>query len=418
VQIETGEAYVVKMSGTPPQAMRFDLKAELGGIAIRIPYPNAGAYTVWANGREIPYTPWDAAAGRHAPLTEAAGCGENRFVGVENFLDFYLTPGCAIEIKPRDAIMTSVRMEWTLEEFYADQGVTRFSDRVAATLGVHRSTVHVVAVYEGSVIVDFWVGAPWDDEEPESTLLALKNDLMGHIVAGTINLGAPILGAVTDGKIIVGTCYENCDEQGGDDEDDLWDDLVNGDGEGGDGDTDEDDAGRPTQEQPISIQVKVTRAQAAADVKGPILVLAVLAVVLVLIVIVIVARMCCSKSAVTKQETVLRKLDTGPQEEQYTVKADDEKSMFAGKREPRRNKMTDQDNYNSNLAADVLYQTKKQHAREEAALVGDQDDGSSRPVTQSREKETAPHSSMAREVDSSEYGSVHTVAERKKQPPL
>jgi len=65
----------------------------------------------------------------------------------------------------------------------------------------------------------------------------------------------------------------------------------------------------------------------------PILILAVLAIVLILIVVVIVARMCCSQSAtVTKQETVLRKLDTGPQEEQYTVKADDEKSMFAGRR--------------------------------------------------------------------------------------
>jgi hypothetical protein len=179
--------------------MRFELKAELGGIAIRIPYPNAGSYTVWANGREMPYTPWDPAAGRHAALTEAAGCGENRFVGIENFLDFYLTPGCDIKIVPRDAIMTSVRLEWTLAEFYADQGVTRFSDRVAAALGIHRSTIHVVAVYEGSVIIDFFINAEEDDEEAETTLFTIKNDLMGKIVANAIDLGAPILGAVTDG---------------------------------------------------------------------------------------------------------------------------------------------------------------------------------------------------------------------------
>lgn len=49
--------------------MRWELKADLGGIEIRVPYPNAGAYTVWANGREMPYTPWDPAAGRHAALT-------------------------------------------------------------------------------------------------------------------------------------------------------------------------------------------------------------------------------------------------------------------------------------------------------------------------------------------------------------
>jgi hypothetical protein len=114
-------------------------------------------------------------------------------------LDFYLTPDCDIEIKPRDAIMTSVRLEWTLDEFYADQGVTRFSDRVAAALGIHRSTIHVVAVYEGSVIIDFFIGAEWDDEEPESTLLTIKNDFVGKLAAGAIDLGAPILGAVTDG---------------------------------------------------------------------------------------------------------------------------------------------------------------------------------------------------------------------------
>ena len=220
--------------------MRYELKAELGGIAIRIPYPNAGSYSVWANGREVPYTPWDPAAGRHAALTESEGCGENRFVGIENFLDFYLTPGCDIEIKPRDAIMTSVRLEWTLEEFYADQGVTRFSDRVAAALGIHRSRIHVVAVYEGSVIVDFFINAELDDEEPDVTLLTLKNDLKGKIVAKTIDLGAPILGAVTGGELIVGTCYENCDQpQGG--EDNLWDDLApdgdkDGEGKGTQGD--------------------------------------------------------------------------------------------------------------------------------------------------------------------------------------
>lgn len=244
------------MAGTPPNAMRYDLKAELGGIELRIPYSNAGSYTVWANGVEMPSTPWDSAAGRHAALTQAQGCGENRFVGVENFLDFYLTPGCSIEIKPRDAILTSVRLEWTLEEFYAEQGVTRFSDRVAAALGIHRSTVHVVAVYEGSVIVDFLITPAWEDEEPETTLITIKADLLGQIAAATIDLGAPILGAWTDGVVVVGTCTDDCDDDGGtttgDSDDDLWADLV-GDGDDEDeGDLDEED-GLPTEGETVTI---------------------------------------------------------------------------------------------------------------------------------------------------------------------
>ena len=90
--------------------MRFNLLTNTGGSKIKIPYPNAGAYAVFANGNEVQYTPWDEAAGRHGALTKQRGCGENRFVGVENFLEFYITPGCDIVIKPKDAIMTSVRL--------------------------------------------------------------------------------------------------------------------------------------------------------------------------------------------------------------------------------------------------------------------------------------------------------------------
>ena len=75
-----------------------------------------------------------------------------------------------MDVVPRDAIMTSVRMEWTLAEFYDSGGVTTFTDRVAAALGVHASTIKTVAVYEGSVIVAFFIEAEEDDEEPEETL--------------------------------------------------------------------------------------------------------------------------------------------------------------------------------------------------------------------------------------------------------
>ena len=133
--------------------MRFVLRADTGAIKFRIYYPNAGSYSVTANGEEIDYTPWDKNLGRHGKLSKLEGCGENRFVGVENFLEFYITPGCEIEIKPKDAIMTKVRMEWSLAEFYSNGGVTRFVDRLAASLGINANRIKTVAVYEGSTIV-------------------------------------------------------------------------------------------------------------------------------------------------------------------------------------------------------------------------------------------------------------------------
>lgn len=129
----------MQFTGTPANSMRFVLRADIGAIKIKIPYPNAGSYTVFADGIEKPYTPWDKDLGRHAELTKNKGCGENRYVGVENFLEFYLTTQCEIDVVPRDSIMVSVRLDWTLEEFYADGGVMTFTDRMAAVLGVHAS---------------------------------------------------------------------------------------------------------------------------------------------------------------------------------------------------------------------------------------------------------------------------------------
>jgi len=66
---------------------------------------------------------------------------------VRNILEFYLDAGCEIKIKPRNAIQTMIRMEWSMEEFFADGGTTKFVDRLAGSLGIHASTIKVVSVY-------------------------------------------------------------------------------------------------------------------------------------------------------------------------------------------------------------------------------------------------------------------------------
>jgi len=43
-QIATGGEYTLRMTGTPPGNMRYVLKAQGGGIKLKIPYPNAGSY--------------------------------------------------------------------------------------------------------------------------------------------------------------------------------------------------------------------------------------------------------------------------------------------------------------------------------------------------------------------------------------
>jgi hypothetical protein len=136
---------------------------KLKGSVIKVPYWNAGSYEVKVNGKVISSTPWDEALGRNAPVTMRKGCGENRFVGVENFLEFYLVPDCTVYVSPRNAITGSVRLEWTLDQFYASGGVVSFVDRVSSALGIHASEMKIVAVYKGSVIIEYFLMTPEND---------------------------------------------------------------------------------------------------------------------------------------------------------------------------------------------------------------------------------------------------------------
>jgi hypothetical protein len=68
-----------------------------------------------------------------------------------------LTKNCTIFIEPIDSIQASVRMNWTMKEFFSSGGTTKFVDRVAASLGIRAANVKVVSVYMGSVVVDFQV---------------------------------------------------------------------------------------------------------------------------------------------------------------------------------------------------------------------------------------------------------------------
>lgn len=42
-----------------------------------------------------------------------------------------------------------------MDEFFSNGGTTKFIDRVAGSLGIHASTIKVVSVYEGSVVLNY-----------------------------------------------------------------------------------------------------------------------------------------------------------------------------------------------------------------------------------------------------------------------
>jgi len=96
--------------------------------------------------------------------------------------------------------MTKVRMEWTMEEFFDNGGTTAFIDRLCASLGIHASTVKVVGVSAGSVLVNYEITP--DEDEPLS-LEQIKTKQTEQLATGTLDLGAPILEASDGGESIV-----------------------------------------------------------------------------------------------------------------------------------------------------------------------------------------------------------------------
>lgn len=81
-----------------------------------------------------------------------------------------------------------VRMEWTFNEFFSNGGTTTFMDRVAGSLGIHASTIKIVSVYEGSLVVNYAI-----ENDDASQLKQIEKTQTQQFATGAMNLGAPIL---------------------------------------------------------------------------------------------------------------------------------------------------------------------------------------------------------------------------------
>lgn len=42
-----------------------------------------------------------------------------------------------------------------MDAFFAQGGTTSFMDRISGSLGIHASTIKIVSVYEGSLVVNY-----------------------------------------------------------------------------------------------------------------------------------------------------------------------------------------------------------------------------------------------------------------------
>lgn len=196
-----GGVYNISFTGSPAKKMRFtfDSNNKTAAMTVRIAYPGAVSRSITINDELVEPNAWDEAAKMYGPIQQKY-CGENRYVGVKNILEFYLVEGCTLQIIPRDAIQSLVRMEWSLDEFFANGGTTSFMDRVAAGLGIHASTIKIVSVYEGSLVVNYEIGA----SDPVALQQVAQKQTQAF-ATNALDLGAPILDVAVTQSSSTGT---------------------------------------------------------------------------------------------------------------------------------------------------------------------------------------------------------------------
>ena len=209
--IDVSRNYTIWYTGTPPKKQKFTLYSDSRepGSLITLRYIDAGAYKLYHEDKTLAIpTDWDHDIENWAVPT-GKYCCENRFIGVYNILEFWLKPGCTCYVRPRDAIMLAIRLEWTVKAFFQEGGIGKFTDRMAASLGIHKADLKVVQVYEGSVIVDFQVLTSEGDPDPTTTLQGLEQKLKDIAPSLGDTLGAPVMQVQgSDGSVSAMPGYE------------------------------------------------------------------------------------------------------------------------------------------------------------------------------------------------------------------
>lgn len=95
-----------------------------------------------------------------------------------------------------------VRLDFSFDDFFAEGGVTTFIDNMAGVLGVHKADIKVVAVYEGSVIVDFEVIENLLSPTPVELAVVAKVFEEAASQLDTF-MGAPVLNAIGASAAII-----------------------------------------------------------------------------------------------------------------------------------------------------------------------------------------------------------------------
>lgn len=91
IQGDRGAVYDLNFTATPAKKFRFTLRSQskTAGATIRIPYYGAESRAVYVDGALVNPNQWNDATQQYGEIKQKF-CGENRYIGVKNILEFYI----------------------------------------------------------------------------------------------------------------------------------------------------------------------------------------------------------------------------------------------------------------------------------------------------------------------------------------
>jgi len=105
IDAEGNREYEIVYTGTVAKQMKYTLYGPPGSaMRIRVHYTNPSVYSLYnSRNKYIPQNDFDKKT-KQLKVVEGTHCGENRYIPVKNYLEFYITEGCTLFIKPRNVV--------------------------------------------------------------------------------------------------------------------------------------------------------------------------------------------------------------------------------------------------------------------------------------------------------------------------
>lgn len=168
--IKLHKTYNMTFTSMPPEDMTFRFQKRLpegnssDWIIVKLMWPKPNSIRVEVNG--LPVKPISLLDNNGESPLNTSVCGSNKFFYKNYTIHFVLTgdPNCKVRVSLTNSIQLTARFAMNIDDFFRDDGVTKFINRMCALLSINdTSRVKIVGVYTGSVQVVSIIEPPMID---------------------------------------------------------------------------------------------------------------------------------------------------------------------------------------------------------------------------------------------------------------